>query len=677
MQTKIKEFIHDIMAAALLHDDATAKHLEDKISILLSELNEQYSLALKAANMATWKWNYKENILTWDEKMFELYDVDKSTNLQYFNWKKSVHPDDIEEIEKHLFYCVSNHQPFHTSFRIICKDSSTKYIRASGRVFGDCIIGINYDITVNIEKEKALRENLEKQKILFNQSPVGIGIVDTDFKILEINEKFSEIIKWPKNEILNKTFMEITHPDDIQKDVDKANQMLMGKISQYEMEKRYIGKNGEITWVILNAKAIRDENNNISYFIPTITDISYNKQMEIELKKNIEQSIEANKAKSEFLAMMSHEIRTPMNGIMGMAQLLKETNISLEQKKYIDNIQESGEILLHIIGNVLDLSKIESGKIDIYETTFNIKEVFEYIQDIYKSKLNKHINIIIDSDNNIPDILIGDEYKFKQILFNLVGNACKFTKDGTIKMHSKLLNISNEYVEVQISVHDTGEGISQKDISKILEPFAQGDSFSKRRHEGVGLGLTICHKLLSIFGSELKITSKLNEGSEFTFNLKMKIPTSFEIKNNKEIISGNLNIHANEYSILVAEDNKMSQEVIAGFFDFLGINNYTIVSNGLKVVEYLKNNYYDIIFLDIQMPEMDGIETAKYINANFSKEKKPFIYALTAHAMIEDENNFLSNGMDGYLSKPLTLDNLKFKLNAGYQALKVRRQNAN
>lgn len=675
---KIKECALQIVK---LFSDPDAKNkvaiVNDKITSLISDLDDHYVLALKAANMATWKWDYNKDILSWDDNMFELYEVEKdgNTNLRYQNWRNKVHPDDIEELEKDLFDCIKTQRPFYNIFRIQCSNGEEKYIRGNGRIIDDQLLGVNYDITANIIKENILKENLDKQKILFDKSPIGVEIVDNNFKIIEVNEMFSNMVKYPKEELIGKTFMEITHPDDINMDVELATKMLHKEIPEYRIEKRYITKDGKTIWALLNVKAIWSPDGELSYYIPTVIDITYRKQIENNLNQSIEDLKKANKSKSEFLAMMSHEIRTPMNGIMGMTQLLQETNISEEQKKYIKNIKESGEILLHIIGNVLDLSKIEHGKIDIYNNLFNLQKIFEYIEDLYRSRLNNTVNIKMNIDNNIPCDLIGDEYKIKQILFNLVGNSCKFTKEGLIEIGADLISIKDEFVTINFFVKDTGEGIEEEDLQKILEPFAQADTFSKRKHEGVGLGLTICHRLLNKLDSNLKIESTINEGSEFSFILKMKIANQQQLEqivNEKGEDPYKLTV-LEKCSILIAEDNEMSKEVISGFLTFLGSKDFTIVSNGIEVLNALKEKYYDIIFLDIQMPEMNGFDTAISINKMYSKKEKPFIYALTAHATIENEKNSLSNGMDGYLSKPITLENLKTKLTSCYQALKIRR----
>ncbi len=392
----------------------------------------------------------------------------------------------------------------------------------------------------------------------------------------------------------------------------------------------------------------------------SIENTKFIKQLD-ESKKKAE---EANTVKSNFIANISHEIRTPMNGIMGMKSLLEGTNLTEEQKEYLHNIGVSSESLLVILNDILDISKIESGKIDIENISFELKQLVEDSINIIKNRIiEKKINFIFNFDPAISKYIITDMARLRQILINLLNNAVKFTFLGSIEFSVILIEKINQHLIIDFSIKDTGIGIEESKLTKIFQPFIQADNSITRKYGGTGLGLAISKNLANLLGGDISVKSELGVGSIFTLRLKVLSHDNFESVSNLQQTSDlKLNGPGEKLSILLVEDNIMNQKVIIRLLQKMGFNINDTANNGVEAINFFKVNPYDIILMDIQMPELDGIEATKLIRSKFQDRKQPIIIALTANAMVGDREKYLEVGMDDYISKPVNPFDLKSKL---------------
>ncbi len=366
----------------------------------------------------------------------------------------------------------------------------------------------------------------------------------------------------------------------------------------------------------------------------------------------------ANESKMLFLANMSHEIRTPMNAICGMAELtLRDASLTAEVRENTESIQTAGKVLISIVNDILDYSKMESGKMEIIPVTYSFRHLIKDVLNMMSVRLeDKEVDIRADIQDDLPDILIGDEIRIRQILFNLLSNAIKYTEKGYVVLDVKGTT-DGGFVDLTISVTDSGIGIKKEDMPKLFTSFQQVDTRKYRNREGTGLGLAICKELLTLMGGDIKVESTYGVGSKFTFTICQKVSEDNGIVSLYEGDSKNEpKVNAPEAKVLVVDDNAVNLKVAQGLIRTFGISVDTCLS-GRECLEILKNTKdYDIIFIDHMMPELDGIDTLNLIRADSSEYMKrvPCI-ALTANVVSGIRDMFISEGFNDYVPKPIDM----------------------
>ena len=367
------------------------------------------------------------------------------------------------------------------------------------------------------------------------------------------------------------------------------------------------------------------------------------------------------RAKDSFLANMSHEIRTPLNAINGFTDLLAQSHLDSTQKGFVTNIQMAGENLMYVINDILDLSKIESGKLAMEAAPFNIKTTLKHVYDLLKVKVPNTIEFNLFLDADMPEIVVGDKARMNQIMVNLAGNAIKFTHEGDITISVKKVDETDEKYRLKFSVKDTGIGIGKDNLDSIFERFTQAEESTTREYGGTGLGLNIVKQLIELQGGEIYLKSEVGRGSEFYFLLDFeKVELVEEAINNNIIVDDSIHINDEEalpdkVSILLCEDNVLNQSLAKSVIKNFGFN-LDIANNGQEGIEMLSQNDYDIILMDLQMPVKDGYETSKYIREEL-KSHIPII-AMTAHSLVGEQQKCYDMGMDGYVPKPFKQDAL-------------------
>lgn len=510
------------------------------------------------------------------------------------------------------------------------------------------------------------QQELQYARSLIEASLDPLITINTEGKIMDMNRATANIIGLTHEEITDSDFFNyFTEPQKAREVYQKIFEK--GFVADYPLTLRHVS--GKLTNVLFNGSIFRDELGNVLGVVIVARDVTDLYLITNELKKAkelaeqsneraqiakqnallaTEKAEEAVKAKQLFLSNMSHEIRTPMNAIIGFTKVLLKTDLNARQKEYLTAIKMSGDALIVLINDILDLAKVDAGKMTYEQIPFKPEQTLLAMLHLFKQKiLEKNLKLEVEYDKNIPKILLGDPTRLHQIILNLVSNAIKFTNTGIINVNVKLLRENEEKTTLEFSVSDTGIGIEKSKLEKIFENFQQGSSDSSRLYGGTGLGLAIVKKIVESQGGKIYVESEIDKGSIFSFTLDFlktdKIPEA-EI----EIIELNSNIK--NLKVLLAEDVPLNQLLMKTILDEMGFE-CDIADNGKIAVEKLKVNVYDIVLMDLQMPEMNGFEATRYIR-NQLLMKIPII-AITADVTTVDLAKCIAWGMNDYIAKPV------------------------
>ncbi len=547
---------------------------------------------------------------------------------------------------------------------IISKDDTHKYVSATcspvkstdGVLIGAVLV--IRDITGNRQAAKQIFENQVKYRSLIMNMHSGYaycnviyndegGAVDLVFS--EVNSALENMLGVSRKYIIGKRYNEL-FPRDKSTLIENVQKYKRGFTLGKNLYINEIYSNTLCKWFSISIYSPKEK-----YMAAILTDITHVKESEIAQKKAKEAAEAANKSKSEFLANMSHEIRTPINGLVGMVDLTLLTDLNEEQKDNLLTAKACANSLINIINYVLDFSKMEAGKMTIENKNFDIKK---FIEDIMKthspSVVEKGLDISYTLSSTIPQFLLGDPDRLRQVLNNLISNATKFTKIGQITVAvEKIMETDNE-VELKFIVSDTGIGIASEDVGRLFKSFSQVDGSYSKKFGGTGLGLVISKQLTEMMGGEMWVESEREKGSRFYFTVKFRIGNNVEDNENKlpQILKT-----IKPLKILLVEDDKANRKVVTKMLKEKG-HLVDAVSSGEDALVLFEQEKYDAILMDIQMDGMDGIETARRIRETEGPISRTPIIALTAYALKGDRERFVAMGMDGYISKPIDMDEM-------------------
>ncbi len=679
----LREAINSVLAASERAPLDAAEFTPEAVSALIAQLLKERAAAQKEAlavqeEQLKSEQKYRHVVESLREVIFQtdwegswLYLNPAWTEITGFSLGKSigtnilnyVHPDDQQRhYEMSLPLMKKADARCRHEVRFVTKDGGFRWFEVyawpaldeRGNIIG--AMGTLNDITVRRDAEDKLREQLHFNQMLIETLPNPMFFKDREGRYLGVNKSWEAYFGVQREACVGKHDTELMAGRDCdgalhqQRDTELLQQPGM---QSYEAS---IGCGEEKRDAVFYKATFLNIDGSVAGIIGVVTDISERKRYERELEQAKELAEAASQAKSEFLANMSHEIRTPMNGILGMTEIALGTELDAQQREYLSMVKVSAESLLTIINDILDFSKIEAGKLAINEEDFDLREALDgIVRSLAVRAKEKGLSLTCEVASNIPHYIRSDPVRVGQVVVNLLGNAIKFTDQGSVAASVSLEQVNAQGMQLQFEIRDTGIGIAPDKLAIIFDSFSQADTSTTRKYGGTGLGLTISGRLAQMMGGKIWVESTPGQGSVFRFTLHCAFADqeAAEKKARQVVV---LNASAGEQRsgrILLAEDNLINQAVASNLLRQRGYA-LTIANNGREAVQRYQESVFDIVLMDVQMPEMSGFEATAALRALQAMSGTPIpIVAMTAHAMQGDEQKCLDMGMDAYISKPI------------------------
>jgi len=648
-------------------------HVEDiterkRTEEALRESEERFRIMADSCPAAMWVTNAEGGIQFINRAFRELCGV-TFEQVEGSKWVSVIHPDDQPEYVAAFLRAVREQTPFQREARARRADGEWRWIETyaeprfspGGEYLGHA--GISPDLTERKQAEQALQSSEEKFRQLAENIREVFWMMDPAAReTLYVSPAYEQVWGRTCDSVYRNTasWTDSIHPDDL----ERARQLFAAEMKgdPGDLEYRIRTPDGQEKWIRNRAFPIRDQAGHVIRVVGIAEEITERKRYEAELIRAREGADAANLAKSRFLANMSHEIRTPMNGVLGMVQLLLETDLTPEQLDYANVAQASGRALLALIDDILDLSKIEARKITLEKLGFDLRRTVEDVVQLLRVQASaKGLRIHWRVSEEIPPLLGGDAHRLRQVLTNLCGNAIKFTERGEVALDAALESQGDGTATVRFTVTDTGIGIRPDLAAALFTPFTQADTSTTRRYGGTGLGLAICKQLVKMMGGTIGVDSREGLGSTFWFTVVLELAPAGRQLPASERGDGRLGarrgtaLNGRTARILVAEDNSTNREVALAQLEKLGYQ-ASAVANGAEAVEAVERGGYDLVLMDCAMPVMDGFESTRRIRRS-SHPDIPIV-AVTADAMPTDRDRCLGEGMNDYVAKPVELRRL-------------------
>ncbi len=657
-----------ILSEDITERKALAAELE-QYRLHLEELVQQKTTKLRAseaslkqaqeiAHLGNWEWDIATNTMAWSDEIYRIFGWQPQLfAADYDRFLAVIHPEDREMVQEALDHALRTPDAkYAVEYRLLREDGAERVVEERGLIVRDengeplRMMGVVHDIT---EQEKA-REDLELYRLMIEKTADPVFLIDIEdgFRMAYVNEAAVNHFGAPREEILTWRIPD-WDPNFAIDDLD-AHLAEMKAHPGLVIETLHRVKGGELVpvEVSLNLTTYKGKICHFGYF----KNISKRKEVEQKLLEAKAQAEAATRLKAEFLANMSHEIRTPMNAIINLSRLVLQTDLQGRPRDYMEKVMRAGRQLLHTINDILDFSKIESGKMLIEPTPFSLVEVLSDVAGVITPGLGgKNLEFLVDLGPDVPCELIGDSMRLRQVLNNLTGNAVKFTEQGEVVLAVREVSREADQVRVEFSVQDTGIGMTPEEQVRLFEPFHQADASISRRFGGTGLGLAISCNILQLMGkAELQVSSEAGKGSIFSFAL------AFKLADSGQGFAGAVNMQ--EKRALVVEDNGPAREIFSHMLTACGVKT-TTAANGREALRLLEEGVsdhapFDLIFTDLQMPELNGLELAVMLRERLHLQPLPRLVMVTAHATEELRQKAAEAGFEFVMQKPVTPSDL-------------------
>ena len=636
----------------------------------LEEVGEKFRAVLEASPVPQAINDTAGNIVYLNRAFSDTFGYTATDIPTLADWWPLAYPDE----QYSRFVASSWHQRMEeagqslNSFRplevdIRCKNGDTRTVLASATSiatsFENTHLVTLYDITEQKSLRTSLHERMQELAVILDNSSVGITFVRNRQQVMA-NNRMAELFGYSLAEMNSKGTRLFYVSDEDYRSLGEEAYPILACGKRYIKEQEMLRRDGSRFWVRMSGKAISADDASVGS-IWTFEEISSQKQTESDLRQARDAAETATKAKSEFLAMMSHEIRTPITGMLGMADLLRRTNLNEEQLSYLDTLAASTKTLLTILNDILDISKIEAGKIELETVQFCPADAIRDTVAMFLAHATaKSLSLTTEFGPNVPVEVAGDPARFKQLLFNLTSNALKFTEAGAVVIRLLHLATYAGTVTLRVEVEDTGKGIAAEQLPQLFQPFSQLDASTSRRFGGTGLGLVITKRLIELMGGEIGVVSCPGQGTLIWFQLPF-LPLRGGVAPWTETAATAPLAAFRPLRLLVAEDNKINQRLLRVMLGKLG-HEVCIADNGQKAVEMVVEGDFDAVLMDMQMPEMNGDEATRAIRAMPPFKNRIPIIALTADAMLDQRDGYFKAGVDDLVPKPIDWDVLSAAL---------------
>ncbi|GAO36930.1 chemotaxis protein CheY [Sulfuricella sp. T08] len=629
--------------------DVTARRsMELALNISVERLNE----AQRIAQLGSWELDMRKGELIWSDEVFRLFEVDRSQfGATYEAFLDAVHPDDRDRVNQAYTHSLETRSPYEITHRLRMSDGRIKWVHEHGVSDFDAkgkplrSIGTVQDITERMQSE------MEYQTILKTTMDC-FWICDMQGRFLDVNDAYCKLIGYSREELLTMAMPDVEAIETPEKTKAHLEKVINTGSDRFETIHRC--KDGTQMSFEVSANFMPEAGGRMVVFLRDITLRKLEEEALIEAKQAAEA---ASRAKSEFLANMSHEIRTPMNAILGLTQLVLDTELPPRQQDFLKKAHSSARALLSILNETLDYSKIEAGHMNIEQVPFRLEDSLEHVADLFGARIEeKGAELFFEVAPDVPAEILGDPLRLAQVLTNLVGNAVKFTEHGEIHIKVEVTERNATTQRLRFSVCDTGIGLSGTQVERLFQPFTQADSSTTRKYGGTGLGLAICKQLVELMGGEISVSSVEGQGSTFVFTIQAGVASSRSEVQPLAQAGASSDTVAFQQSlqgvrVLLVEDNSLNRLMAAEFLERRGAS-LTLAGHGGEAVERVKGETFDAVLMDLHMPVMDGLEAARLIRELPQGKALPIV-AMTAAVLQEDRDRCAAVGMEDFIAKPV------------------------